>query len=80
MQFKIEQRAMFVADDEEPDALDQLAAIEAPCPGTRGGAERAAVDHHRRGQDLVAAGQAPVESQTLAQSAPQPEPGLAGET
>ena len=69
---------MLVADDEELDALDQLAAIDAPRPGARGGAERAAVGHHRRGQDLVAAGQAPIESQALAQSAPQPEPGPAG--
>src|SRR5215213_5341247 len=42
-------------------------------------AERAAVDYHRRGQDLVAAGKAPVEGQALAQPAPQPEPGPAGE-
>src|SRR3712207_2470019 len=73
MQFELEWRAVLVADDEELDALDQLAAIDAPRPGARGRAERAAVDHHRRGQDLVAAGQAPVQRETLAQPAPQPE-------
>src|SRR3954467_6943502 len=79
MEFEIEQRAVLVVGDEELDTLDQLAAIEASRPGAWGGAQRAAVDHHRRGQDLVAAGQAPIESQALTQSAPQPEPGPAGE-
>src|SRR3954452_8319773 len=55
MQLEIEQRTVLVANHEELDALDQLAAIEAPRPGARGGAERAAVDHHCRGQDLIAA-------------------------
>src|SRR5829696_4075254 len=54
---------MLVADEADLDALDQLAAIDAPRPGTRGRAERAAVDHHRRGQPLIAAGQAPIEGQ-----------------
>src|SRR5215212_8307345 len=53
--------SVLAAGDEELDALDQLAAVEPSRPGARGGAERAAVDHHRRGQDLVAAGEAPVE-------------------
>jgi hypothetical protein len=80
MQFKIQQRTMLVADDEELDALDQLAAIEAPHPGARRGAQRAAVNHHRRGQDLVTAGQAPIEGQALPQPAPQPKAGPARET
>src|SRR4051812_18925091 len=62
------------------DALDQLAAIEAARPGARGGAQRAAVNHHRRGQDLIAAGQAPIESQPLPQPAPQPKARPARET
>jgi hypothetical protein len=74
MEFEIEQRAVLVAGDEELDTLDQLAAIEASRPGAWGGAQRAAVHHHRRGQDLIAAGQTPIESQALTQSAPQPEP------
>ena len=36
MQFEIEERAMLVAGDEQLDALDQLAAINAPRPGARG--------------------------------------------
>src|SRR5215212_3454806 len=79
MELEIEQRTVLIAGDEELDALDQLAAVDPSRPGARGGAERAAVDHHRRGQDLVAAGEAPVEGQALAQPAPQPEPGPAGE-
>src|SRR5689334_2169721 len=70
---------MLVADGEQLDAFDQLATIDAPGPGARGGAERATVDHHRRGQDLIAAGQAPIERQALAQSAPQAKPGPTGE-
>src|SRR5215212_8718203 len=38
MQFEIEQRAMLVADDEELDALDQLAAVDARAQAL--GAER----------------------------------------
>ena len=70
---------MLVADDQQLHALDQLAAINAPRPSGRGRAERAAVHHHRRGQDLVTLSQAPVQGQAPAQPAPQPEPGPAGE-
>src|ERR687886_370243 len=42
-------------------------------------AKGATAGHPRRRQDLVAAGQAPIESQALPQPAPQPEPGPAGE-
>src|SRR5215207_2161524 len=49
LQLELEQRAVLVADGEDLDALDQLAAIDAPRPTARRRAERAAVGHHRRG-------------------------------
>src|SRR5918911_5646510 len=70
---------MLVADGEQLDALDQLAAINAPRPSGGGRAQGAAVCHHGRGQNLVAARQTPVEGEALAEPAPQPEPGPAGE-
>jgi hypothetical protein len=36
LQFEVEQRAMLVAEHEEPHALDQLAATDAAHPGGRG--------------------------------------------
>lgn len=50
VQFEIKQRAVLVAGSEELDALDQFATVNAPCPGARGRAQRAAVDHHSRGR------------------------------
>ena len=78
-QFEVEQRAVIVADGEHLHSFDQLAAIHAPRPRRRGGAQGTAVGHHRRGQDLVVAGQAPVAGHTLAQAPPQPKPRPAGE-
>src|SRR3954465_8834215 len=60
-------------------ALDQLAAIDAPRPSARSRAEGTAVGPHRRGQDFVAAGEAPIEGQALAQPAPQSQPCPASE-
>jgi len=36
MQFEVKKRTMLVAGDEELDALDQLAAVDAAHPGGRG--------------------------------------------
>src|SRR4051794_21163834 len=49
LQFEVEPRAMLGAEGEQLDALDQFAAIDAAHPSGRGGAERAAINHHRRG-------------------------------
>src|SRR4029078_953689 len=59
LQFQVEQRAMLVAEGEQLDALDQLAAIDAARPGAWGGAEGPAVGHHRSGAGFVPAGPEP---------------------
>src|SRR5215210_4099892 len=78
--------AGFSSSSSSEPCLSQTAKILTPLtswppsmPRARGRAERAAVGPSRRGQHLIAAGEAPVEGQTLAPPAPQPQPGPAGE-
>ncbi len=59
--------------------IKHLDATDAACPDARGGAERVAIDDHRRGQNLIAVGQAPFQRETLAQSPPKSQAGPAGE-
>jgi hypothetical protein len=68
--FEIKQRAVFVAQGVQLYAFDQLATIDAARKTAWRGALRAAVHDHGRGQRVVAAGPAPVESQTLPEPAP----------
>ena len=74
------------------DAVDLLAAIKSTAEAARGrpagaltrqlsacGQRKGAVHDDRRRQGLVTAGNAPVEGETLSESAPQPQPGPTGE-